>query len=152
MVSAATAMCAVFSLYVWVTSSLERRQGFSLGPLGLRFRRGRQPKKHAIAEIGRHATFEAWASTLNRSCRSTMRKQQPKAFKKHTIQHKLVAPKDLGWPHFLVVFEHEKRSTQYTFLRVVLLSLGRFFVAKCMVGAIDEFYSDGRLVGWSVVV
>lgn len=164
--------CTVAALYVYISHSPVARLGFSKGPMGIRSSKKHPRRAHAIATVGEAASVREWASSLSRSCRSTVNKQIDKAYAKFGVRVNSIEPADMGWEHFWVVYSHEYKAYSNR-ARAFLGALGRFLVAKMMTGVVDEYriappeteteeepkevaaalaFSKPILIGWSQTV
>ncbi len=56
----------------------------------------------------------------------------------------------LGWQHFLVCFDHQRRTTHL--LGALFHALMRFLVVRGMVGLVDEYVHEDRVVAWAHTV
>jgi hypothetical protein len=123
-----------------VSRSMERRENFSLGPLGLKSRVGRRrPAKHSILCLKEMAVFDDYLRVVDsRSVRATMRVQIDKAFATHELYSVTKTCEHVSWKHFAVIHAHERRV--YGPLRAVLVALLRFLAISLMVGTLDEYY------------
>jgi hypothetical protein len=150
-----TVLSAVLPTAKWM-------RAFSRIPMGLtkRKRRRKKGKAHSILLLSSlpplspsASLLERYAASLPRSQRATISKQVPKSLVSHSITVTSSTSSDLTLEHYAVLMEHERQHYQNT-PTTYLAALARFISARCMLGRIDSYYADGRLVAWtsSVVV
>ena len=149
------------------------RRRCSLGPMGLRgkgccrrgsTRRSGGRRPHGVLDVrpfsgAAAGGLDAYISSLGRGPRRTMLKQVDATFCAKGIVHEYrpVAAHALGWEHLAVCIAHQRRQFRKCLPLGVILGLGRFLVARCMTGGLDEFRvripgdGDSRrsLVAWS---
>ena len=85
---------SVTTIHILCLLSPKFRDGFSKGPMGLRKKPKILVKNHTILNIKEISDTEAWAKTLERSCRCTMKNngQIDKAWKTHEVTVNSIAP------------------------------------------------------------
>jgi hypothetical protein len=131
-------------------------------------RKGQRP--HGILDVRPFAGetvdvgVDRYIRSLGRGPRRTMRKQVDAVFRAKGIFHQYQpnAAHALGWEHLTVCIAHQQRqlTTRCLLPLAVAMGVGRFFVAKCMTGGVDEFRVAtsgaslsgrivGRIVAWS---
>ena len=155
-------------LLAWIGRRPER---FSLLPLGLGAS-SRRVKAHALLRTDAFASLDEWVKQLPRGARATARKAEARYMGRGggaIAVPRGLATAALGWEHFAVVLDHERRLLNP--VAALMAALLRITVARCMVGAVDEVRSsrlpgrcarahrprpqyreDGRLVAWAQTV
>eukprot|EP00040_Diaphanoeca_grandis_P004230 m.27655 g.27655 ORF g.27655 m.27655 type:complete len:256 (+) comp15784_c0_seq1:238-1005(+) len=139
--------------HIYLRSSPTAREKLTSGGLGLGNRK--KTRSHAVLDVKDFETTTDWLANAKRSIKSTLKEggQIDRAWAEHGVVKRVVSPRDMGFAHFWVLFQHQRRS--YSSVRAFVASALRFFVACSMVGTIDEYRATKHndvLVGWSQIV
>jgi len=138
-------MVAIFML---LRSYLRRkREGISTAVLGVSTKKTRF--SHAVLSISEYKDVNQYTDSLSRGSYRTFQKID-KLFAENHIEVKTTSYDEITWEHFSVMYDHE--SKVYTKFRATFAALTRFFAVNNMVGTIDHYYIDGRLVAFSSTI
>ena len=141
-------LAACIALFVWRTrTSLERREAFSCKPLGVHFR-GRRVRPHSVLALADIRSLDDYIKkTDSRSVKTTMKGQIDRVFRETGVEVATNVTTSAAWEHFRVIFEHESRLLSKP--KAFLVTLIRFLCVYVMVGTLDEYRKQGKLVAFS---
>jgi len=143
----------IFAPIIWYKLSTKRvfieyRERFTCGAMGLK-RRRRKPQAHSILRTSNLTNLDDYYKGLRRDSRQTFTKIQ-RIFGSNSITIETVSHDSIGLAHFEVILSHERKV--YGLFRACFASFMRFVGLFVMVGTIDHFYIDGKLVAFSHAV
>lgn len=123
------------------------REIFSLLPLGVVHP---SPRSHAILNIDGVQSMELFLKSMSRTAKRNL---NLKDLTKHlgTADLKITTCKSLAERSFLfeyaqVIWAHERRY--HSLFKSIVITIPRAFSAWMMVGVVDEFRIDGKLMAW----
>jgi len=137
----------VVLLMVFRSFLKRNREELSLRVLGVATKRARFP--HAILNIREHKDVTTYINSLGRSSYRTFQKID-KSFAENRIEVQTTTYDGITWDHFSVIYDHE--SKVYGKPKGFAAACGRFFAISHMLGTIDNYYIDGKLVAFSSTI
>ena len=102
-------------------------------------RRLRPKQKHSIISMDGITSLKDYVKKIDsRSVKVTMTSQIDRLFLQHHVVVRTTSHDAIGWQHFQVIYDHERKL--YNMPRALLVTLMRFLVILLMVGSLDEYY------------
>eukprot|EP01116_Phalansterium_solitarium_P008957 TRINITY_DN22933_c0_g1_i1.p1 TRINITY_DN22933_c0_g1~~TRINITY_DN22933_c0_g1_i1.p1 ORF type:complete len:246 (-),score=51.99 TRINITY_DN22933_c0_g1_i1:157-894(-) len=154
---AASALCVggvatVVGLFVFVVGDRSRRERISEYPLGLRIR-AKNPLKHSILDVSAFDSYADYVASVKKQSAVKNLKSLSASFAEHRIKATTKNHSEacvMRWEHYLVIRAHEARV--YGPVRSAFVGVLRWLSAALMVGTMDEYRIDGRLVAFTIQI
>jgi len=138
----------VITPVVWYKlTSTSSKEKFTVMFMGLREGR-RKSRSHSVLRTAEFQSLADYYKLLRRDSRQTFTKI-PRVFEEARISVETEEHNSIRFAYFDVIYAHERRIYGW---KAIPGSLLRFGAISVMVGTIDHFYVDGKLVAFSHTV